>query len=141
MQYDKLVKMTEQNIPNELKWNYFLHHWALISASPFKNVCAFSTAEAAVSSVTVSPSEAELYPAQSLQLDATITGTGFFDKDVVWSISGNTSANTKISRSGIITLAPDEQGTSHQITVTATSVADSTKSGSATILVTQPIGG
>lgn len=138
MQYDKLVKMTEQNIPNELKWNYFLHHWALISASPFKNVCAFSTDEAAVLSVTVSPSEAELYPAQSLQLDATITGTGFFDKDVVWSISGNTSANTKISRSGIITLAPGETGTSHQITVTATSVADSTKSGSATIIVTQP---
>ena len=138
MQYEKLVKMTQQNIPNELKWNYFLHHWALFSASPFKNVCAFSTATAAVTDVTVSPSEAELYPTQSLQLEATITGTGFFDKDVVWSITGNSSNKTTISRSGIITLAAGETGTNHQITVKATSVADSSVYGTATIIVSMP---
>ena len=39
MQYEKLVKMSEQPVPNVLSWQYFLHHWAVFSASPFKNVC------------------------------------------------------------------------------------------------------
>lgn len=146
MQYEKLVKMTEQNIPNELKWNYFLHHWALFSASPFKNVCLFTTSEAAVSSVTVSPSTGALYPGQSLQLEATISGTGFFDQDVVWSITGNSSTKTKISRSGILTLDASETA-GGTITVKATSVADSTKYGTSDITVATisgsvvPIGG
>ena len=136
MQYEKLVKMVEQPIPNELKWQYFLHHWALFSASPFKNACLFTTSDASVTSVAVTPSTANLYPGQQLQLTATISGTGFFDQDVEWSITGATDDDTHVDRNGLLVLGDDETGDeSNAITVTATSVADSTVYGDSEITV------
>lgn len=134
MQYEKLVKMVEQPIPNELKWQYFLHHWALFSASPFKNATLFTTQASAISGVTVTPSTANLYPGQSLQLTATVASVGFINQDVVWSVTGATDTDTKITRNGILTLGDDEVAAT-EITVKATSVADSTVYGTATITV------
>lgn len=132
-QYDKLVKMTEQNIPNELKWNYFLHHWALFSASPFKNACAFTTDVADVTEIAVTPSEASIFTGQTMQFEATVKGTGLFDADVEWSIAGANSEDTVINRSGQLTIGKDEDAES--ITVTATSVAKSSVAGEATVAV------
>lgn len=140
MQYDKLVKMSEQQVPNTLSWQYFLHHWALFSASPFKNACVFTTADASITSVTVSPDEATVGPGSSIALTATVASTGLIDQDVAWKVEaaeGETisSDDTKITRNGILTIGADE--TAEGVVVTATSVADSTKSDTASITIVQ----
>lgn len=132
-QYDKLVKMTEQNIPNELKWNYFLHHWSLFSASPFKNACAFTTDEADVTGIEVSPSEASIFSGQTMQFEATVSGTGLYNADVEWTITGENSADTVINRAGQLTVGKDEDA--ETITVIAKSVAKGSVYGDATVTV------
>ena len=64
------------------------------------------------------------------QFHATVAGSGFFDRTVTWSVSGNNKAGTTIDAAGNLHVASDETATT--LTVTATSNADSTKSGSAT---------
>ncbi len=55
------------------------------------------------------------------------------DDSVIWSVSGNTSEATIIDATGLLTIGADES--SDTVTVTATSVLDSTKSASAEVLV------
>lgn len=137
MQYDKLVEMHEQPIPADLRWNYFLHHWALFSASPFKNAAIFTTTTSSVTSITVTPSTANALPGNTLAFTATVTATGFGSKDVAWTITGATDEDTKIDRNGVLTLGADETGAegTGTITVTATSVANSAVSGTATVTI------
>lgn len=90
-----------------------------------------------VSSVTISPNPAPALSAgQSQQFTATVTGTNNPSNKVTWSISGNTDTNTRIDTTGKLTLGPNETGPT--ITVTATSVADPTKSASVTVAVNGP---
>lgn len=132
MQYDKLVKMSEQQIPNELSWNYFLHHWALFSASPFKNAACFVVGGSTVTGITITPSEASIFTGQTMNLSATINGTGVYNPDVTWSVTGNTSEDTKIM-GGMLTVAADEEA--EELTVKATSVQTPSVSGEGTITV------
>lgn len=76
-----------------------------------------------------------IWPGASLTISATVTGTQT-NKKVTWSISGNVSAGTTISDTGELKIARDE--TAEKITVTATSVADPTKSGSRELTITPP---
>ena len=136
MEYDKLVKMTEMPLPSSLEWQYFLHHWALFSASPFKNAALLTTASSAISSITVSPSTADAAVGTSLAFTATVAATGFIDQSVVWSVVGaDTGKGTKISQDGILTIGAEETATSGSgvLTVKATSVADATKYGTAAV--------
>lgn len=55
------------------------------------------------------------------------------DTSVVWSVSGNTSADTVISQDGLLTV--DLQEKAKELTITATSVFDATKSDSITVKV------
>lgn len=55
------------------------------------------------------------------------------DTSVIWSVSGNTSANTVISQDGLLTV--DLQEKAKELTITATSVFDATKSDSITVKV------
>lgn len=74
--------------PETLKNNHWLHTWKVISTSPFKQAVVFTKdVTPAVSSVTVSPSSASVSVGQSLQLNATVTTTGFANKAVQWSIA------------------------------------------------------
>ena len=68
----------------------------------------------------------------SLQLSATVKNYEITDQ-VVWSMSGAKSSATILSENGLLTVAEDEGASS--ITVTATSVEDSTKSGSKSITI------
>lgn len=136
MEYDKLVKMTEMPLPSSLEWQYFLHHWALFSASPFKNAALLTTASSAISSITVSPSTADAAVGTSLAFTATVAATGFIDQSVVWSVVGaDTGKGTKISQDGILTIGAEETATAGTgaLTVKATSVADSSIYGTATV--------
>ena len=132
MQYEKLVKMSEQMIPNELKWNYFLHHWALFSASPFKNAIVFTTSDSAITSVAVTPSTATVEAGASIQLTTVVGTTGFADSSVSYASSNEDVAT--VDRNGMVTVDTDAiAGTTCEITVTA--VGDTSKSDSCVITV------
>lgn len=133
MQYDKLVKMKEQEVPNELTWQYFLHHWALFSASPFKNAAVFTTSTNAVTGVTISPETASVYPGSTIAFSAAVAGTGLYNSDVEFEVEGANSDDTKITRNGILTVGADEDASS--LTVTVTSVANSSVSDYAVVTV------
>ena len=63
------------------------------------------------------------------QCSATVTGTGSFSSGVTWTASAGT-----ISSSGLFT-APSRGATSLQVTITATSTQDTSKSGTVTVTV------
>ena len=89
-----------------------------------KSASARVTVSAPVA-VSISPASASLATSGTQQFTATVTGST--NTSVAWSATGGS-----ISSSGLYT-APSTAGT---YTVTATSVADSTKSASATVTVT-----
>lgn len=80
--------------------------------------------------VRVSPSSAQLAPGASVGFSAAVTGTA--NVAVAWSVAE--AAGGTVTSSGAYT-APSGTGTFH---VVATSVADSTKSGSAVVQVVAP---
>lgn len=133
MIFDNYYNFTEQYNGEGLYWNYWYHTWKTFSASPFANALGFSSTAATVTSVVVTPATATVATGQSLKLSAAVSGTGFYNRDVTWSITGNASANTSISPDGVLAIGSDE--TAASITVTATSVGDATKSGTSTITV------
>lgn len=114
--------------------NNYLHDWKVVSHSPFRNAVVYSIATPTVESVSVSPATATLPKGSDLQLTATVTTLGFAPKGVIWSITaGADAAGTTISADGKLHISANQTGTT--ITVKATSVFDSTKSGTATITV------
>ncbi|HLJ48142.1 MAG TPA: hypothetical protein VKU01_19140 [Bryobacteraceae bacterium] len=94
-------------------------------ADPTKSGSASVTITPAPISVAVSPTSASLQPGQTKQFSATVTGTS--NTAVTWTATGGT-----ISTSGLFTAG----STAGSFTVTATSVADPTKSGSASVTIT-----
>lgn len=121
--------------PETLKNNLYLHTWKVLSTSPFKNAVVFTTDSIGVTSVAISPSTASVFAGQSIQLAATVTTTGFANKAVVWSVDETSAAaDVTITQEGKLTI-PSTVEASTEITVTATSVYDSSVSNTATITV------
>jgi hypothetical protein len=87
-----------------------------------------------VESVAVTPAAVSVQKGATQQFAATVTVTGSLAQEVTWSIAGNSSASTTIDSTGLLTVAADEAAAT--LTVTATSIADNTKSDSATVTVT-----
>ena len=72
-----------------------------------------------------------------MQFNAVVTGTNNPNTAVTWSVSSNTGSmapRTTISSNGLLTVAPNEWNT--QLIVTATSVADPTRTVTAIVTVT-----
>ena len=132
--YDNDFSMDTIYNPSNRVWNYFLHVWEVISASPFMNGIVFVTEDAgAVTAITVTPSGQTVAPGGTLQMTATVQGNGIFGNGVAWSVSGDTlGTGTSISSNGLLTVAADASGT---ITVTATSTYTGTISGQTTVTV------
>lgn len=81
--------------------------------------------QAAVTSVAISPANATVAVGSSYAYLATVYGTGDYNKDVRFSISGNTSNDTYISQSGnSATLTVGKNETSPSITIMAASAAN-----------------
>lgn len=135
MCYDNFVNFTEQYNGQGLYWQYWYHTWKTFSASPFHNALLFTTEQGSVTQVEVSPSSAEVAKGATLQLKATVTSTGFADKEVAWSVAGATSPTeaTYVDTNGLLHVGTDE--TAKTLTVTATSIYTGGVSGSATITV------
>ena len=126
--------------PETLKNNHWLHTWKVVSTSPFKQAVVFTKdVTPAVSSVTVSPSTAVVTQGQSLQLSATVVTTGFANKAVTWTVATSTEgADATITEAGVLTISADTPAEA-SFTVTATSVYDSTKTGTATVTTPEAV--
>lgn len=127
-------RKTEFFNPMTLRNNHFLHIWGSVSTSPFENAIVFTSDAQGVTSVDVSPSTANVSAGQTLKLSATVVTTGFANKAVKWSVdSTSAAAGVKISADGLLYVPSTV--TSGTITVTATSIYDSTVTDTATITV------
>lgn len=131
MVFDNFIGFTENYNGQGLYWNYFYHVWKTFSTSPFSNAILFTTQDVGVTSVTVSPNAIQHTTGnlQTVQLTANVVTTGYAPKDVVWSTSSDTAT---VDDKGLLTIPATTDTT---FTVTATSVYDDTKSGSATVTV------
>jgi photosystem II stability/assembly factor-like uncharacterized protein len=88
-------------------------------------------------SITVSPSSGFVPVTQTLQLNATVSGTT--NQNVAWTVNGISGGNASVgtvSTTGFFT-APTRIPNPQKITVTAISQADQTKSASATLLISR----
>lgn len=134
MVFDNYLTMTSDYVASRLYYNYFLHHWETLSYSPFKNAVAFTTQAPAVTSVTVTPPTASISKTTGgqLQLSATVDGTGLVSPNVKWTVTED--ANASIDSTGKLTVKAGI--TANSLTVTATSVTDNSKTGTATITLT-----
>lgn len=132
--YDKLFKFTEQYNGEGLYWNYWLHVWKICGISPFAQSALFVPGEPSVKSVTVSPAAATMYPGMSLALSVDVETDNFASKAVDWE---SDTEGVTVSPGGVVTVSPEfERGVADtEVTITATSVFDSTKSDSATITI------
>ena len=90
-----------------------------------------------VTGVTVTPGQAQMKLGERLQFKATVAGSDLTDTSVTWSVSGGTSADTKIDEQGILTVGADENA--RELTVKATSNQDNSPSISAMVTVQQEV--
>lgn len=129
MIFDNLLEFTEIYNGQGMYWNYFLHAWKTFSVSMFANNMAFVYGEPTVTSVTVTPTALSISAGQTAELGVTVVTTNFASKAVNWT-SDNTGVT--VDGSGTITVAPDATGKAN---IKATSVFDSTKSGTCVVTI------
>lgn len=130
MIFDNFYNFTEQYNGEGLYWNYWYHVWKTFSVSPFANNALFIPGTPAVTSVTVSPATANVSAGQRVQLSAVVQTTDFAPQSVVWSVTSGD--NVTVNQSGAVDIGAEASG---EITITATSVYDNSKSGTATLTV------
>ena len=133
MVFDNYENFTQNYNGQGLYWQYWYHAWKTFSVSPFANAVAFYAGTSEITEVTVTPASADVYVGQSLQLAATVTGTGLIDKAVTWSVSGSESptGGTSIDPySGILHVAADEPA---ETALTVTATATDGQTGTATV--------
>ena len=116
-----------------LYWNYFYHVWMVYSLSPFANAVAFGTATPTVTAVTVTPTKATVKAGGTVQITTSVTGTGDPTSKCSFALTGNTDPETVVNTMGKVILGSKETGPT--ITVTATSVQDTSKTATCTITV------
>ena len=116
-----------------LYWNYFYHVWMVYSLSPFANAVAFGTATPTVTALTVNPETATVKAGGTVQITTTVTGTGDPTSKCSFALTGNTDPETVVNSMGKVILGSKETGPT--ITVTATSVQDTSKTATCTITV------
>ena len=136
MVYDNLNEFRDQQNGQGLYWNYFYHVWKTFSVSPFANAAVFVPATPTITSVTVSPDTVTMAPGTSVQLSATVVASGFAPKDVVYSVDATSAAaGVTVSNTGLVGIPSD--ASIEEVTVTVTSVYDSTKTDTCTVTVSE----
>lgn len=122
-----------------LYWNYFYHVWMVYSLSPFANAVAFGTATPTVTAVTVNPTTATVKAGGTVQITTSVTGTGDPTSKCTFALAGNTDPETAVNTMGKVIIGSKEKGSlgnsKNQITVTAKSVQDTSKTATCTITV------
>lgn len=131
MIYDNLNEFTEIFNNEGLGWNYTYHQWKTFSINPFANAAMFGTM-GSITSVTVTPSTSTLVKdgsGEQVQLSVAVVSSGLVDQEVVWSSADTTKA--VVDQRGLVTIKTLANAGS--VVITATSKADSTKTGTCTI--------
>lgn len=131
--YDRLITMEDIRNPDGLYTNAFLHCWKIISVSPFAPAATFSDSVAAVNTITISPASVTVVPNSEIQFNAKVSGTGFFNKTVTWTLKGANSSNTYVDVRGTVFIGADETATT--ITLNADSNENPSKGATATITI------
>lgn len=131
--YDRLITMEDIRNPDGLYTNAFLHCWKIISVSPFAPAATFSDSVSAVNTVTISPASATVVPNSEIQFNAKVSGTGFFNKTVKWTLKGANSSKTYVDVRGTVFICADETATT--LTLIAESNENSSKEATATITI------
>ena len=132
MIFDNNIFMSDIFSPVGLYWTYYYHNWKTFSTSPFCNAILFTTETPAITSIAISPNTATVVKGNSVKFTAVIQSTGFADSSVKWEVSGD-GVTAVISADGTLTVSTAETAT--ELTVTATSIFDPTKSATATVTV------
>lgn len=125
---DGTSRYTEFFNPTTLRNNHFLHTWGVFSTSPFENAAVFVQTQGEVTGVTVSPDTATIAVNSKLPMSADVEVTGIINKAVTWTVDNEDLAS--INAAGVLTAKA-----AGEVTVTATSIADPTQSGTATITI------
>ena len=133
---DTSLETTSEFNPISRQTNFFLHHWEIISASPFAPVVKFSTepdtartsieiaSAVAIDHVqfvidanetdvkNVDKTNARMVKGGTAQLEAVLTGLKAGQEDIEfteqWSVEGNKDTGTRIDNDGLLTLSPSE---------------------------------
>src|ERR1019366_6177634 len=90
-----------------------------------------------IQSVTTTCTLASVQTGQTRQCSATVTGTGSYDSTLSWSVNGTAGGSSTvgtIAAAGLYT-APVSVPTPYTVSVKATSVADTVKSASFSLIV------
>lgn len=131
MIFDNFYNFTEQYNGEGLYWNYWYHVWKTFSVSPFANNALFIPGTPAVDTVSVSPAVATVKAGQSIGLSAVVQTEYFAPQTVVWS---SDTEGVTVSASGMVHV-DDEIPAQTSVTITAKSVFNNQKQGTATITV------
>ena len=132
MVYDKEIKSEEIYNPQGLYYNYFLHHWQVLSTSQFANAVLFVTVAPTLTSLTLTPATATVAKGGAVQFVVEAVGTGNPPSKVVYSHNGTDSF---ISTTGLMIVGPNEAVVGGVITVTATSTFNDSITDTASITV------
>lgn len=127
--YDNLLQFTDVENAQGLYWNYFLHAWKTFSVSPFSQAVAFVSGAPAITSVTVTPDALTIKKGAKAQLSAEVVATNFASKAVNW--TSNNPAVT-VDSAGNVSVGQEASGS---VTITATSVVDSSKKDACTLTI------
>ncbi len=103
-----------------------------------------------VTGVALDPTTVTVKKGESQTFTVTVTGTGDISTDALWSLTGNTSADTKLTVSPAalrssavmgttVTLTVGADETAATLTVTAIAVQDENKAATATVTVTEAV--
>lgn len=130
MIFDNEDFMDAQKNAQGLYFNHFYHVWKTFSSSPFNTAVVLTSDPQTVTGVAVEPPQGTAKKNTQTQFSATVTGTPMVNKGVTWTIDSNVS---KIDNRGVVTVSGKE--TKASLTVTATSVADPTKTATATLTI------
>lgn len=123
--------------PETLVRNIWLHSWRIFSTSPFEQCIAFTKDTNSVTGVTVNPNTATVTKGQSLILTANVEVTGITNKAVLWEVDKDSKdKGVKINQEGKLQIPLNTSATT--VTVTATSIYNKDKKGTATITVANP---
>lgn len=139
MIYDQIETMKNIYNPEGLYFNFFYHAWQIYGASMFTNAVVFmydddNVTVPDVTGVVISPASASMRVGETLAFagHAQTTHDGV-DTGVTWTLTGASSETTKVDTDGKVTVGADE--TAAELTLTAKSKADATKTRDATITI------
>lgn len=132
--------------PQTLSTNYYLHHWEIVSASPFVPAILFTTDASttvptitqSVTSVNITAAKTSLKPGESTQMTVELIGTVTANGEgievapdaVTWSVSGETAATegeplalnsaTRVDRLGVLHVQKSDLEANNVLHVTGT---------------------